>query len=194
LLKSARLFFFLVLLASSAVATFAQTIDPGVILRGDGSSEPVGLVFAGEFQTPTGAQFACPTDGTQDNCFSNASGFTFIALHLFFDPTTAPLSCGSNSLDPFFQNCVTDNVIIDGSPKTEITFSGLGSTEGCGGPCPGILDGQHFLLGLVDINGNPDTTDNAVYSAVADIPTPEPASALLFVIGIGAIALFLKRA
>ncbi|MDQ1409746.1 MAG: hypothetical protein QOJ41_1481, partial [Acidobacteriaceae bacterium] len=50
-------------------------------------------------------------------------------------------------------------------------------------------------LGLLNLNGTPDTTDTATYSAVADTigSTPEPASVLLFVIAMGAIALFLKR-
>jgi hypothetical protein len=208
-MKFYRVFLCFVFLGLLAGAAYSQTTDPGVILRGDGASEGVGLTFSGSFQTTGSDAFQCATtgvdgsptgDGSNTNCFYNNSGFTFTALHLFFAPTTAVLSCGSNSPDPFFQNCfVTDNVTVNGISTTEITFSGLGSNDGCGVevPCAGIPDGQHFLLGLVDINGNPDTTDSASYSAVADTPTtvtPEPASALLFVIGIGAIALFLKRA
>jgi hypothetical protein len=181
-------------MASTANAT---AIDPGIILRGDGKSLAVGSTFGGVFQTPAGAQFACPTDGPSDNCFENASGLTFIALHLYFAPNPLLLiSCGDNSSDPFFQNCsTTDHVIFHGSPTTEITFSGLGSTDACDGACQGIKNTDHFLVGLVK-DGNPDTTDNTTYSAVADTPigsTPEPASALLFVIAMGAIVLFWKR-
>jgi hypothetical protein len=192
------LFGMTLVLFGMASAANATTIDPGVILRGDGKSLPVGPTFGGVFQTPAGAPFACPTDGSSDNCFENASGLTFIALHLYFAPNPSLLiSCGDNSPDPFFQNCfVTDGVIFKGSPTTEITFSGLGSSDACDGACQGIKNTDHFLVGLVHTDGTPDTTDNTTYSAVAETPigsTPEPASALLFVIAMGAIALFLKR-
>jgi hypothetical protein len=178
----------LLVLLGMASATNATSVDPGVILRGDGGSLPVGPTFGGEFQTPTGALFACPTDGPQNNCFQNVSTFTFVALHLFFDNPLLSYSCGNNGPDPFFTNCsASDN---------EITFSGLGSSDGgnsCGEAesCQGIQNLDHFLIGI-------DTTDNTTYSAVADLlpvgSTPEPASVLLFVIAMGAIALFLKRA
>jgi hypothetical protein len=184
------------LLGMVALAANATTIDPGVILRGDGASQPVGPIFQGAFQTPQGALFACPQEGPANNCFQNVSTFTFVALHLFFAAPNPLLSfgCGDNGPDPFFTNCsVSDN---------EITFSGLGSSDGgnnCGDAesCQGIQNLDHFLIGLVNMDGSPDTTDTATYSAVADLPigsTPEPASALLFVIAMGAIALFLKRA
>jgi hypothetical protein len=197
-MKLYRVFLCFVFLGLLAGAAYSQT-DPGIILRSDGSSELVTTpTFGGTFQTMEGDPFLCTSagDGSNTNCFKNGTGTTFIALHLFFAPTTAPLSCGSNSPDPFFQNCVVaDGVMFNGISTTEITFSGLGSTDGCGGvACKGIQNTDDFLLGLVDINGNPDLTDNVTYSAVADIITPEPASALLFVIGMGAIALFLKRA
>ena len=174
-----------------ASAAYATSIDPGVILRGDGASQQVGPAFAGEFPTPTDAAFACPTDGPQNNCFQNASSLTFIALHLFFDNASLIYSCGDNSLDPFFLNCSVSG--------NEVTFSGTGFVEnisadgpsnGCGeGGCQGILNTDHFLLGI-------DTADVTGYTAVADTigSTPEPASVLLFVIAMGAIALFLKRA
>jgi hypothetical protein len=186
-----------------ASAAYATSIDPGVILRGDGASMPVGLVFAGAFQTPAGAPFACPADGPQNNCFQNDSAFTFSALHLYFNNTSLTYSCGDNSLDPFFLNCLVNGAVnFNGSPTIEVTFSGLGFREtgdsalayvppsGCGADgCQGITFFDHFLLGI-------DTTDMTTYEAVADPlvgSTPEPASALLFVIAMGAIALFLKR-
>jgi len=188
------------LLGMVSTAANATATDPGVILRGDGASEAVGPIFAGAFQTPAGALFTCPTEGPSDNCFQNESGFTFSALHLYFAPNPSlSLSCGNNSPDPFFQNCVVaDDVTFNGISTTEITFSGLGSSDFCDGDCQGIKNTDHFLVGLVTADGTtPDTTDSVSYSAVADPPisaTPEPASALLFVTGIGAIALFLKRA
>lgn len=175
----------LMILLGMASAANATSIDPGVILRGDGKSLQVGPAFGGEFQTPAGAPFECTSDGPQNNCFQNASSLTFVALHLFFDNPLLSYSCGDNSQDPFFARCdASDN---------EITFSGLGvvdSTNGCGeGGCQGIQNLDHFEIGI-------DTTDNTTYSAMADTigSTPEPASALLFVIAMGAIALFFKRA
>ena|ERR1700722_3765200 len=196
-MKLYRVFICFVFLGLLAGAAYSQTDDPGIILRGDGASELVTTpTFGGAFQTMTGEPFLCASagDGSNTNCFQNGTGTTFIALHLFLTPTnpSLPISCGNNSLDPFFQNCFVTPL---GGSITEITFSGLGSSDGCGGvACKGIQNSDHFLLGMVDINGNPDLTDTATYSALADLATPEPASALLFVIGMGAIALFLKRA
>jgi len=192
--------------AANATATDPGVIDPGVILRGDGASEQVGPAFAGGFQTTNLDAFQCATnkadgsptgDGSNTNCFQNVTG-TFTELHLFLTPTNPLLSisCGDNSLDPFFQNCVVaDKIMFNGISTTEITFSGLGSSDACGeGGCQGIQNSDHFLVGLVNMDGTPDTTDNATYSAVADLPaTPEPASALLFLSGLGMIASFLKR-
>jgi len=185
------------LLGMVAAAANATTIDPGVILHGDGASMPVGLAFAGAFQTPAGAPFACPTDGPQNNCFQNDSAFTYSALHFYFNNTSLSYSCGDNGSDPFFLYCnVNGEVPFNGSPTIEVTFYGLGFPEedppnGCGADgCQGITFFDHFLVGI-------DTTDMTTYEAVADPlvgSTPEPASALLFVIAMGAIALFFKRA
>jgi hypothetical protein len=190
------------LLGMVSAAANATAIDPGVILHGDGASQLVGPIFGGGFQTTAVDPFQCATevdgsptgDESNTNCFQNNT-VTFVALHLFFASPNPLLSfgCGDNSHDPFFGHCgVSDN---------EITFSGLGfvdSTNGCGEEgCPGIQNLDHFLIGLVNMDGSADITDTATYSAVAELPigsTPEPASVLLFVIAIGAIALFLKRA
>jgi hypothetical protein len=163
--------------------------DPGVILRGDGLSEKVGQTFNGGFQTTAFDKFRCSSagDGSNTNCFENITA-TYIALHLFFAPNTLSFGCGDNGPDPFFNSCSASN--------NEVTFS-CGDYEG---DCGGIPNSKHFLLGLVTMDGGttPDLTDtNITYKAVADLAvgsTPEPASALLFVIAMGAIALFLKRA
>jgi hypothetical protein len=181
----------LLVLLGMASATNATSVDPGVILRGDGNSLPVGPAFPGGFQTTTADAFQCTSEGdrTNTNCFQNVSTFTFIALHLTFHNPSLSYGCGDNGPDPFFTNCsASDN---------EITFScGEG---GCPGIPSGVIDNEvgHFLIGLVNLDGSPDITDTTTYSAVADLPvgsTPEPASVLLFVIAMGAIALFLKRA
>jgi hypothetical protein len=186
------------ILFGMASAAYATPIDPGVILHGDGKSAPiVGLIFDGAFPTPTGSLFNCPTDGSDFNCFQNANTFKFIAIHLFFTSpeTSLVFSCGNNSGDPFFTSC--------SSSGNEVTFSGLGEgwdywdeNNGCDGSCQGIPGGgvlSHFEIGIVGL----PTGDTASFRGVADAPagtTPEPASVLLFVIAIGAIALFLKRA
>jgi hypothetical protein len=203
----------LVMLGVAAAAN-ATAIDPGVGLRGDGASVPVGPAFSGGFQTtaPEFAPFQCATtavdgsptgDGSNTNCFQNVSTFTFVALTLTFDNTLLSYAC-DNSQDPFFTSCRNDPT------NHAVTFYGLGSLDyaayvggsgnACDGACLGIPSGDlgHFLIALetADFTG-PDTTDMTGYTAVADLPvgsTPEPASALLFVIAMGAIALFLKRA
>jgi hypothetical protein len=170
-----------------ASAAYATSIDPTVILRGDGASMRItGLAFAGAFPTPTGAPFECTGGVPQNNCFQNANTFTFIAIHLLFNNTALTYTC-DNSQDPFFTSCqATGN---------EVTFGGLGSvdsTNACDGDCRGIPGGVngHFEIGI-------NTNDMITYTGMAEKAssnTPEPASALLFVIAMGAIALFLKRA
>jgi hypothetical protein len=186
----------LIVLLGMASAAYATPIDPTIILRGDGGSQPVGPAFAGGFQTTAADPFRCTSegDGSNTNCFQNDSAFTFSAIHLFFHNPLLSYSC-DNSQDPFFLSCnVSDN---------EVTFSGIGfdQTGLCGGgdqgPCQGITFFDHFLVGLLNPDGTPDTTDVTTYAATADPlvgSTPEPASVLLFVIAMGAIALFLKRA
>jgi hypothetical protein len=176
----------------------ATTIDPGVILRGDGTSLPVGPAFGGGFQATATDPFVCTSAGLGpgDNCFQNVSTFTFVALTLTFNDPLHPLltfGCGANSQDPFFSSCSASGNVV--------TFSGVECVEdsGCGGIPSGVIDGGdvgHFRVGLVNMDGTSDTMDtNITYKAVADIgSTPEPASVLLFVIAIGVIALFLKRA
>jgi hypothetical protein len=194
-MKLYRVFLCFVFLGLLAGAAYSQT-DPGVGLRGDGASTPiVGTTFLGTFpgmDTTT----PCPTDPSGNtNCLDyynnnpNSPNNTFIALHVTFLPTTPSLTytC-DNSLDPFFASCSVSG--------DEVTFSGVAidATGGCGGAdqpsCVGILVGDHFSLFL-------ESTDTPGFTGMADlavVTTPEPASALLFVIGIGAIALFLKRA
>jgi len=155
-------------------------IDPGIILRGDGKSMAItGLTFAGAFPTPTGAPFECTSDGPQNNCFENANEFTFTAIHLFFT-SSVPLtySC-DNSVDPFFTGCSVST--------NEVTF---GCAEGS--VCQGILGGVHFSLGITGLP-NGDTASFTGFASTGFSPLPEPASSLLFVIAMGAIALFLKR-
>jgi len=196
-----KLYKYLMLVGLLGIATTGANAgpigtDPGVILRGDGLSMPItGLTFAGAFPTPTGAPFQCTSDGPQNNCFQNANTFTFIAIHLFFDNAALTYTC-DNSQDPFFTSCqATGNeVTFSGLGFANPSFGGLGfadSSNACGGEigCQGIQGNNHFEIGI-------NTNDITTYSAIADkasSKTPEPASALLFVIAIGAIALFLKR-
>jgi hypothetical protein len=176
-------------------------IDPTIILRGGGGSQPIeGVGFGGSYPASSTDAFACfNSDGgalePDSNCFQNANEFTFTGLHLFFDNSALAFSC-DNSQDPFFTNCsVSDN---------EVTFSGVTNnffsdfsaffapSNNCDGNCDGIFGGNHFVL---DIVGLPDGVTTG-YTGVADTAvtsTPEPASSLLFVIAMGAIALFLKR-
>jgi hypothetical protein len=191
-----KLYKYLVLtfLLGMASSTYATAIDPGVGLRGDGASTPiVGTGFGGTFTN------TCSNDTPGDtNClnfFNNnpeSSAFTFVALHLFFNPIPnldLSYTC-DNSLDPFFLSCTPDPSLH------EITFSGLGfdATGLCGGEeedgCQGIPSGGHFSIAL-------ESADTPTFTGVADLrvaTTPEPASVLLFVVAMGAIALFLKRA
>ena len=155
-------------------------IDPGIILRGDGKSMAItGLTFAGAFPTPTGAPFECTSDGPQNNCFENANTFPFTAIHLFFTSSVPLTYTCDNSVDPFYTGCSVSG--------NEVTF-------GCvaGSACEGIGGGAHFSLAITDLPFG-DTTSFRGFANTGFSPLPEPASALLFVIAMGAIALVLKR-
>jgi hypothetical protein len=195
-------------MASSTYAT-STPVDPTIILRGCGvsCSMPIeGVGFGGFFPTTPPPDtppppFACfNSDGgalePNSNCFQNANEFTFTGIHLTFDNLALAYSC-DNSQDTLFTNCsVSDN---------EVTFSGINNnffrafgdfesstSDGCFGGFQGINGGCHFAL---DIVGLPDGVKLG-YEGLADTAvtnTPEPASSLLFVIAMGAIAVFLKR-
>jgi hypothetical protein len=203
----------LVMLGMAAAAS-ATTIDPGVGLRGDGASELVGSSFGGGFQTTATDAFVCATTGvdgsptgdlSNTNCFQNNTT-TYIALNLVFtNPPSNPsltYSC-DNSLDPFFLYCSGSGNVVTffglGSGVSTDSLAGYVQTNDCpDGDCQGIQNLNHFLLALENMDGSADLTDTGItYTAVADLAvgsTPEPASVLLFVIAMGAIALFLKRA
>ena len=172
------------LLGMVSAAANATATDPGVGLRGDGASTPIlGVGFSDTFTNTCADSNPNPETPGITNCLdyfnansNNPPNNTFVALHLFFvDNPLLTYSC-ADSLDPFFTSC-----IVSGD---EVTFSGGG-----GIPSGGVAQ-SHFSIFLT-------TGDTPAFTGVADlavVTTPEPASALLFVIGIGAIALFLKRA
>jgi hypothetical protein len=203
-----RVFLCFVFLGLLAGAAYSQT-DPGVGLRGDGLSTPIGPIdpnFAGTFPGTTCADTNPNTETTVTNCldyfnnYQSSPNNTFIALNLVFtNPLSNPsltYSC-DNSLDPFFLYCsASGNVVKFYGVSSEVYAASVdGSSNLCpDGDCQGIPSGDvassHFSLFLT-------TGDRPSFMGVADlavVTTPEPASALLFVIGIGAIALFLKRA
>jgi hypothetical protein len=197
-MKLYRVFLCFVFLGLLAGAAYSQT-DPTVGLRGDGASTQInGTSFGGTFNN-TCADTTPNPDTPATNCLDyynnnqNSPDNAFVAIDLYLAPTLT-YTC-DNKLDPYFANCnVYNNVTFDGQLTTEVTFSGVGidATGLCGGSgqdaCQGILYNDHFSLFL-------DTGDMPTFIGVAEVvTTPEPASALLFVIGIGAIALFLKRA
>jgi hypothetical protein len=183
----------LIVLLGMASAAYATPIDPTIILRGGGLSIPIeGTVFGGVFPNPDSSN--C---GEDPNCiaYHNANDFTFTGIHLTFsDSFDLAYSC-DNSQDPFFTNCsVSDNVVTFSGLTNNFfsAFSVLDSSNTCDGSCQGIGGGTPFILA---ISGLP-TGATTSFTGLADTAvtnTPEPASALLFVIAMGAIALFLKR-
>ena len=153
-------------------------IDPGIILRGGGGSIPItGLTFAGTFPQPAGNPSGC----TDPNCidYNNANDFTFSAIHLFFTSSVPLTYTCDNSVDPFYTGCSVSG--------NEVTFA---CAEGSF--CGGIGSGAHFSLAITDLPSG-DTASFRGFANTGFSPLPEPASALLFVIAMGAIALVLKR-
>jgi hypothetical protein len=186
----------LMILLGMASAAYATPIDPTVILRGGTNSIPIhGLLFAGFFPQP-------PTDPSHclsPDCiaYQNANDFTFTGIHLsFVDNFHLSYGC-DNSQDPFFTNCsVSDNeVTFSGLTNNFFSaFSALESSNNCGdGGCQGIGGMVHFQIAISQPLPPGVTTSFTGVADTASSNTPEPASSLLFVIAMGAIALFLKR-
>lgn len=196
--------YFLLMSLLGIVATAANAgstkIDPTIILRNGGGSQPIeGVAFGGFYPASESDAFACFNSDNNlepdSNCFQNANEFTFTGLHLTFDNLSLAYSC-DNSQDPFFTNCSVSDFEVTFSGVTNNFFSDFSAffapSNNCDGGCNGIFGGTHFVL---DIVGLPDGVTTG-YTGVADTAvtnTPEPASSLLFVIAMGAIALFLKR-
>jgi len=168
-------------LFGTASSTYATPIDPAIIMRGGGGSFPiVGTVFENSFPQPPSNPSGC-TDTATPDCidYQNGNPFTFTAIHLsFVDAFGLTYTC-DNSADFFFTSCsVAGNVV---------TFNGMGDYYG------GIGSQEHFELAISGLPSG-DTTSFTGTADTAASTTPEPASALLFVVAIGAIALFFKRA
>lgn len=189
-MKLYRFFICFVFLGLLAGAAYSQT-DPGVGLRGGTTSTDITTtVFSGMF--PGAPTCTDPTSCADANFvdYINAipNNATIVGISLTFTTDLNLSYTCDNSLDPYFTSCSYSG--------DTVTFSGTGTdaTGLCGGSesgqpaCPGILSGNDFRFTL-------DTGDAPSFTGMAEVvTTPEPASAVLFVIGIGAIALFLKRA
>jgi hypothetical protein len=199
-----RVFLCFVFLGLLAGAAYSQT-DPGVGLRSDGASTATTGVFAGMFSNTCANPNPNPATPGITNCLDyynnnlSSSNNTFIKLSLVFAPNPLLTYSCNNSLDPFFLHCsASGNVVtfygVSGEDSTDFLAAHVQPND-CGeGGCHGIPSGDvglsHFSLFLT-------TGAMPAFTGVADlavVTTPEPGSALLFVIGIGAIALFLKRA
>jgi hypothetical protein len=180
LMKIYRSLILMVLVAIAGASAYATptNIDPTPILRGGGGSEPVAFTFTGAFADPAAANAGIT--------YLNVSGQTFTGITLEFKTITNPpggtLSylC-DNTVDPFFQHCEEDP-----TDNNKTIFFGIGPGF------PGIPNGADFNIALFDFpSGASVTFDGTANGAVS--ATPEPASALLFLSGLGMIASFLKR-
>jgi hypothetical protein len=156
-------------------------IDPTVILRNGGGSEPVGPAFGGAFAKDTANNI-----DINNITYQNISTETFTSLDLLFQTVIGGsliFNCDTNNNfdqnDPFFTTCTNPTA-------NEIKFSGLDFYH------QGILAGADFNLYIPDLP-DPSSVTFVATAGTASSVTPEPASALLFVIAMGAIALFLKR-
>jgi PEP-CTERM motif len=172
--KSLILMVLLAIAGASAYAT-PTSIDPTPILRGGGGSTPVVFTFTGAFATPAAANAGLD--------YLNISGQTFTGITLDFTTVTGgPLSylC-DNTVDPFFEHCQEDP-----TDNNKTIFFGIGPGH------PGIPNLTDFNIALFDFPSGASVTFNGTANG-AFSATPEPASALLFLSGLGIIARFLKR-
>jgi hypothetical protein len=184
----------LMILLGMASAAYATPIDPTVILRGGTNSIAIhGLVFDGFFPQPSND----PSNCLSPDCiaYQNANDFTFTGLHLsFVDNFNLSYSC-DNSQDPFFTNCNVSDKEVTFSGLTNNFFSAFSALESndCPGSCQGIGGAVHFQIAISQPLPAGEKTSFTGVADTASSNTPEPASSLLFVIAMGAIALFLKR-
>jgi hypothetical protein len=111
------------------------------------------------------------TSASDNENFTNGTMYPFVALDLFF-PSGMTYSC-DNSQDPFFTTCTVTG--------DEVEFYGLDAPDG-------IPPGANYNI---EVTGLPSGSFD--FTGAAFGPTPEPASALLFLSGFGAMVGFLKR-
>jgi hypothetical protein len=180
-MKIYRSLILMVLLAMAGASAYATptSVDPNPILRGGSGSEPVVSTFAGAFASPAAANTGLT--------YFNNSGQTFTGITLDFTTlfTTPPggtlLYTCDNTMDPFFEFCKEDP-----TDNNKTIFYGINADF------PGIPNLADFNIALFNFPLGASVsfigTANGAFSA-----TPEPASALLFLSGLGIIARFLKR-
>ena len=187
-MKLARVFCFLIILGSSAIAAYAQTpVDPKAIISipmagGDppcGGSGPICVTAnsaSDPLMIPYSATFSgdfeyCPP--ASDSCTVPVTGYSLSEFFLEFTgvPGTVSFGCQTN----IFVDCGISNpstgvrlFTLDGGPGP------CNYNDGIGGTCPGIL----YPAVVVDVTNVPLISE-----------TPETDSIILF--GTGLISFFM---
>jgi hypothetical protein len=155
-----------VLLGIPALAVHASVTpvgDPETILRGT----------QGDATTVITSFMGTLTSASNNENFTNGTMYTFVALDLFFSSSPPMTYTCNNSEDPFFTTCLASG--------NEVEFYGLDAD--------GIPSMMGFNIELIGLKPG----SSVAFSGAAFGATPEPASALLFFSGLGAMVGFLKR-
>src|SRR5215470_12167296 len=174
-MKAFRLLFVVMLLGFAATMARADVIDPQITVGGGGSCASQSLT--GLTESFTGLTTGCMIDFT-----NNISGTTLFEIVVnITSPFIGPLSCIIGSGSPFTNGFV--------SSPTSCTFT-----------APVDDDDDHVVDGGLPPGGIFSLTFDTNFGSAVDttisqnvISTPEPASALLLLTGVGALAAFQKR-
>ena len=158
--------------------------DPRIIIGSGSGSLPVGYTFL--FGSPSGSSPAsspCVVDGVPeaDCVFQNSTTSTFTKLTFDVDTTLPPgsvLDCGIAIGGPF--NTCSIGADSDGFLAT---FTGG----------PGVLSGGDFSITVDGWNPGTDFGVGANGMTPPDPGTPEPGTVGLFLTGIGALGIALRR-
>jgi hypothetical protein len=177
-----------VIMAISAMAAAADSIDPYIHIGDPAAGAPVGPSF--QFTTD-------PRGGGVFN-FYNASNVTFSSLDFFVTlPASDTITCVA---PPFYASCTYTVTPVAGTSTA--TFD-IGADSGPG--APGIAPGTPFQLILNDPYNGKDNLDpfgpgswgpNRMISAVANLDTtttPEPATWGLLLTGAALTTAFFRR-
>jgi hypothetical protein len=176
-MKLARLFCFLIILASSAVAAYAQTpVDPKVIVNfanDPGTCTPGPTLICYDGVGPLVETFGSP----ETFQYTGASPLTILFLEFTFVPPLTAFQCSTN----IWTDCETLAGPYPPNVGIELEYLGAGANDGGGGTC-GPCVGQLVSGDQASVTLTPTVSE-----------TPEPGSIILFATGLFSFFLASKR-
>lgn len=189
LMKAFRYLLLILVVGFAVSIARADTVDPKITIGGGGSCASINLTSL--TQAANGLDTSCTTDFVNQIANDDEGGVTL--TQIVINVTSAfdgVLSCATAADSPFFgQTTGTNSCTFF---VQTILLEALTTDSQCG-PNAGLAPGCKFGLSFDNEGGTGfgATVDLTISQTV--IPAPEPASALLLLVGAGALAALRKR-